>query len=392
MAINLRSFFLGLLIFVSVAFNFKLSESPPVFLSNILILTVNAVFLFTSMRFCQKSVITALLRLITFWFIVTFFAFLSRNNPNVFSVFPKIVLILLTFVAFTEFFKLNLKHIRFVFISYCLGMGVSPIFQVEFSEQVSSRIKVDNLGNFNAYAFLIAVSLLIAIYLYANWSSKLLKITLIITQLPLVVVLLLTLSRGGLFALFFGLIIYFFSGSRRAKLYFIFVSVLVLLLAVFYLSKFDSYEIFINRFFNANDREDFDSGRSIIYLIVLGEIFSSPITFLFGNGIGGINIDVLAEANIISAHNTYLDVFHAFGLIGFVLFVIFLVKNFRRINKMVQPQEKALFLALFGQVTFCFLYDSYWGATQVGWVFPFIFALFSSYEIKGNLTQKKKLV
>jgi O-antigen ligase len=392
--INYKSIIFSLLIFISIAFNSKLSENPPLFLSNIIIGIICILFLILYLKkniylFVFDAKLTFFL-----WLLLTTIGILSFKNINVQSVYLKLTLLIFTYYTFSRYFSINSEIIPKILLGFCLGVGFSPYFQVKFSDisslGISNRIRVDNLGNFNAYAFLIAISLIISLYLFPKVKSNLIKLLLLITQLPLILVLLLTMSRGGVFAFLVGVFIYNFSISKKTKIYILVFGLFIILLLYYFISYTGNLEFLTERFLNSDGDENFDSGRSIIYLILLNDIISSPITLLFGNGIGAINIDVMAENNIISAHNTYLDVIHAFGILGFGIFVYFLRNTYIKIKKMQKSSEKSLYMAIFSQIVFCFLYDSYWGATQIGWIFSFMFALFyvninSSKSIKLNL-------
>ena len=88
------------------------------------------------------------------------------------------------------------------------------------------------------------------------------------------------------------------------KFYFL----LIFIFGLEFLNQYDSMEVFTNRYFlSEENNEDFDSGRSVIYLILLNKLFSSIMNLFFGFGIGAIFIQ--GEYSVVeSAHNTFLDV------------------------------------------------------------------------------------
>ncbi|HLO44679.1 MAG TPA: O-antigen ligase family protein [Leadbetterella sp.] len=276
-----------------------------------------------------------------------------------------------------------------VLFGLCFGTALSPFFQIEVADLTSlntaNRIKIDNLGNFNAYAYLIAVSLIISIYLLTKIKPIFSKLLFIGIQSPLLIVLLLTLSRGGVFALVMGLVLYNFSVNKKTKIYLLLFTIFAIVVVGKILIQVDGTDLFMNRFLNSERDEDFDSGRSIVYLFLLNDLFSSFSAFVFGFGFGAIEIDVSAETPLISAHNTYLDVFYSCGVIGLAVFIRYLFQVYKNIKAVPNSNEKSITIALFGQIVFCFFYDSYWGATQIGWIFPFFFALFWAQSQKSKL-------
>lgn len=374
------SYIVSVLLCISICFNTKLSEAPPLFLSNLILFFLDTFLLIKVVFHLRSKIFNDIKPVLILFIVIVFTALLSFNNKNIVSVFPKLVLGIFTYYSFSRYFLLYYKDASNLLFGLCLGVALSPFFQVEVSDLTSlstaNRIKVDNLGNFNAYAFLIATSLICSIYLLTKIKAQLNKLIFVGMQLPLLIVLLLTLSRGGVFALVIGFLLYNFSVNKKTKIYLFLFTIFVVVIIGNVLVQMDGTDLFLNRFLNSEKEEDFDSGRSIVYLFLLNDLFSSFSSFLFGFGIGAIEIDVSAEIPLISAHNTYLDVFYSFGILGLVVFIRYLFYVYKGIKLMPKSAEKSISVALFGQIVFCLFYDSYWGATQIGWIFPFFFAFF----------------
>lgn len=312
--------------------------------------------------------------------IVTIYAGFSYSNKNVISVYPKLILGVFTYYSCSRFFKYRQEAIKTILIWFCLGVAFSPFFQVNISDlkEVTnqSRLEADNLGNFNAYGFLISVSTLITLYLITQIKGGAKKLLFILVNIPALFVLFYTFSRGALFSLLFGLIIFLLSGAKKMKFTIFLTSIVVIGLLLLVFQKLDIGNALFDRFFNADD--DYDSGRFIIYGILLTNLVSTVFTFLFGFGLGAINIQIFLESNIESAHSTYLDMFYSFGIVGLLILIRFLISNLIKAFRIKKPAEKSIVLAILGQCILSFFYDSYWGATQTGWLFPFLFAFFSA--------------
>ena len=379
----------SVLLCISICFNTKLSEAPPLFLSNLILFFVDTLLLLKVLFHLKKRFLSDVKQVFLLFIVISIIALLSYNNKNVVSVFPKLILGIFTYYSFSRYLLLYHKDISIVLFGLCFGTALSPFFQIEVADLTSlstaNRIKVDNLGNFNAYAFLIAVSLIISIYLLTKIKPLFNKLLFTGIQFPLLIVLLLTLSRGGVFALVMGFVLYNFSVNKKTKIYLLLFTIFAVIIIGNILVQMDGTDLFLNRFLNSEKEEDFDSGRSIVYLFLLNNLFSSFSSLLFGFGIGAIEIDVSAETPIISAHNTYLDVFYSYGMVGLIIFIRYLLRVYKSIKVMPKSSEKSISIALFGQLVFCFFYDSYWGATQIGWIIPFFFAFFRVQSEKAKL-------
>lgn len=386
------AYIVSFLLCISICFNTKLSEAPPLFLSNLILFLIDILLLVKIIFHLRKGFLSDIKQVFLLFIVISIIALLSYNNKNVVSVFPKLILGLFTYYSFSRYLLLYHKDIPIVLFGLCFGTALSPFFQIEVADLTSlstaNRIKVDNLGNFNAYAFLIAVSLMISIYLLTKIKPIFNKLLFMGVQSPLLIVLLLTLSRGGVFALVIGFVLYNFSVNKKTKIYLLLFIIFAIVIIGNILIQIDGIELFLNRFLNSGKDEDFDSGRSRVYLFLLNDLFSSFSSFLFGFGIGAIEIDVSIDNALISAHNTYLDVFYSCGVIGLSFFIRYLFYVYKDIKLMPKSSEKSVIVAFFGQIIFCFFYDSYWGATQIGWIFPFFFAFFWALSQKSKLSSK----
>jgi len=388
-----KNYLIGILILISIAFNVKLSESPPLFLSNLIIFIVNAFMLYDIWDDIKNYFLSDFRLCFIVIAFITIAVILSNKNINAFVVYPKMILGVLTYYSFSRFFLYRESSLNTILLFFCIATCISPLFQVSIAslQEVSShnRLEVDNLGNFNAYGFLIAQSLIISFYLFPKIEKKYYKFLFLLLQIPVLFVLLYTFSRGALFALLFGFLILMLSISGRGKWYLLFGAIVVTIIIVFVLQELDIAEVFKNRFFNTDD--DYDSGRTLIYAILLNNLFSSPLNLLYGFGIGAVNIRIFIESDIQSAHSTFLDCLYAFGIIGLFIFIRFLYSTLKQLLKLPISLERALLLALFGQLVLSFIYDSYWGATQIGWLIPFVFAIFNAKIRAYKLSLVRKL-
>ena len=384
-------YLIGFFIFASIAFNFKLSESPPLFLSNILVFSAGFLGILSIRNVIGNIFLYDSKDSFLLLFFFTISAFLSVGNINMHVVYPKLVLGIFTYYSFSRlFFYRNISLNKILFF-FTISTAISPIFQVSLASlnEISnhSRIEVDNLGNFNAYGFLISQSLIISCYLYQQIKQKYFRLAFLLLQLPVVFVLLYTFSRGALFSSIFGAIIFFSTSRSVNQIRVLLLFSIFIIGVIFILQQLDIAEAFKDRFLNSDD--NYDSGRLIIYSILLDNLLSSGFNFFFGFGLGAINIRIFIESDIQSAHNTFLDCFYTFGFIGLLFLFRYLYSLYRGLKLLPSSPEKSLILALYGQIVLSFFYDSYWGATQIGWLIPFVFAIISSFIRRNKLITSK---
>ncbi len=146
-------------------------------------------------------------------------------------------------------------------------------------------------------------------------------------------------SRGSLltFLLFLLFYIYFTSiVNKRTKVYLsiilLFISINlknILSYIVEYANSYTLYSYSIVKYLNLFDGSSLSStssGRDEIYEIAIKRIFNSPI---FGSPINSSYVDTGSSYY----HNIFLDILVNFGLIGFILFITFIIHTFYRATK-----------------------------------------------------------
>lgn len=155
-----------------------------------------------------------------------------------------------------------------------------------------------------------------------------------IVFLSVSVILFINASRGGI--LCWGiLLIFYFVYDRKKKQWSmgsIFLGILVLLMAVYVFNEYStevlqqfSYRI------NEGDKSFFeDSSRFYLYQVALILWINSVF---MGTGIGSEAAAMSSiSSGIVATHNMYLEVLLQFGIIIFILFIVFLYKIFSKIS------------------------------------------------------------
>lgn len=119
------------------------------------------------------------------------------------------------------------------------------------------------------------------------------------------------------------------------------------------------------------------SGRDIFYKKAIDTFLNSPI---FGNGIG-------AYANIfgiyVYPHNIILEILNDFGILGLIVFLVFIIKAFKNLAKMLKQDKNEQIIALLflNSITMLLFSSSYLVNAQ----FWMSFVLVYTYHNKLNV-------
>ena len=103
-----------------------------------------------------------------------------------------------------------------------------------------------------------------------------------------------------------------------------------------------------------------DDGRRVIWNATFLQIFDNTYSFLFGNNPGGTIIELGKERIVKHPHNTYLFVFWAYGIIGFMFFIVSIMTAIRKTFCAKDHRTLRISLLVFYLVVF------YYGYTYAG--------------------------
>ena len=287
--------------------------------------------------------------------------------------------------------KVKLDHIAYgivvgIFISISTVVQSNPLNLTVID--LTSRLNVEYLGGFNTYAFLVANSILCSIYLMSNSQNNILKnILLLLLIVYFFIVLLATLSRNGMFSLFFGALVYFYYFLGRAKTVFIFSFFLASMIPILIFLLNTDYGLVAQRYIFD---EDFfkGSGRFDVWISLIKQMMDYPLSFIFGFGVGEINTNIQGSWHeILSAHNHFLQFMYEFGFIFLIGVWYFLFKIFTGVKRLSNRKKRAFLLAILSQIIFNMFLDSTFQSSQAAWLFSFwlTFIYFQSKDvIKSN--------
>lgn len=157
-------------------------------------------------------------------------------------------------------------------------------------------------------------------------------------------VVMISMKRGGFFALILSVVVFFYIDrvsikGRKIKIWGWFLVLLIIVSGYFLIVRINT-ELLENMLFDrvADSQASEGSGRMGIYRDVINQIGSNSIIgFLFGNGWAGTARDTFSH---LTAHNDYLEVLYDFGIIAFVLYVSFVVQLLKMCRRLIAMKSE----------------------------------------------------
>lgn len=168
--------------------------------------------------------------------------------------------------------------------------------------------------------------------------------------------------------LFFFIIRYYLSSSRVLKIQRYLISV-VLILIVFFC--FSNYSLLKNSYLFSRFetmKEDGGSGRDVIWENVLQSYQRLSIEQqILGNGHNSVKNNNLVLGRSLSAHNDFLEVLYDYGIIGFIIYLVFYIYILKRLYFLYRERSEFFFpyltsciiMIVFSLVSHLILYPTY---------------------------------
>lgn len=151
----------------------------------------------------------------------------------------------------------------------------------------------------------------------------------IIATVLLIIVVFLSLKRGGIVAVVLGFSLYFLLSSNKhfvRKLVIAGVAVLLLIYTLPIINEYTNGTLMVRYEFTQNQGDE--DGRASMYPIVWKSVWdSSLVHILVGHGHNGVVNDNVLHG--LSAHNDYLEFLYDYGVFGLVLLLVYQVRLFR---------------------------------------------------------------
>lgn len=187
-------------------------------------------------------------------------------------------------------------------------------------------------GDSNAFSIpvLVAISLLLVLNYYKSSLFNYLLL-IVLTLFGLLTVSQMFIICYSIMIIFYLFFLYRENAARGTKsLFIVFLSVAIAgLLNLNYL--LDNYLYRFNTAYANSDLNSLTTGRYDIWKMYFEEIISNAKTFFCGEGLSA------SLLNGFQAHNTYLEIWYKIGMIGIILFIIYLLLTYKYISN---PLEK----------------------------------------------------
>lgn len=255
------------------------------------------------------------------------------------------------------------------------------------------RIEAYFIGGVNNFSLILGIAFLISFFYLKN---KFLKIT---SCILLLLVIVLTMSRGALLGVILTLFFTFFyyANKRTLKLFFRY-SLYFFLIGLFMLVLLGEIDVVIekvqDRFFslftNEKSANQFFSARGDLISDMFERLSNSSFfQILFGHGNGSIDFfDKISKQRYETSHNILIDLLYRNGILILGLYVLTLIYVFLIFIKNKEKKKPTLF-AIFIFFHLELLVNPIVFAAQVGWLYAVFMALFIKQNFPNNY--KKQL-
>lgn len=268
------------------------------------------------------------------FFIILFAVYICIGMGRRVTTVIKMIMALTLFLIFVK--KTDSENFKNHIMSFSLGMlgssfigllkGSWPRLDMYFSDM--NPIYVDGERSFrfsglyldpNYYSIsaIFAVTLCIMLFLYKKGNRVLLGTVIIALSIFGFI------SYSKMFLVSYLLMIVFFiMWALKSPKKIISVSV-VASVGGWFLYKWMQSSSYLAVMLDRFSGEDVSTGRFGIWESYIGYIKSSPLTFLFGDGLGA------PYYNSVGPHNTYIESVYFIGLLGSIIFLVALISIFR---------------------------------------------------------------
>ncbi len=238
-------------------------------------------------------------------------------------------------------------------------------------------------------AITVSISILVLIIFFGDFSKKM-KIFIVLLVMYGLYVMLFTFTRTGLVALFIGLIFYFVKNLVRINFFQVVIILSVVSLPVYYIVS--NNESIQNKFLDKrNDdqvlsSDNVGSGRFVMWNNSINIWLESDNLI---DKLLGIGKDEALERMRVKigkpffSHNEFLDVFVRYGLIGFVLYLVYLRSIYQFIIKNTLRGSGSLPIFISYMINLFFQGGHFF-------VFEIFFALLIVYDYKNKIEYEQQ--
>ena len=302
---------------------------------------------------------------------------------------------ILYFLEIVVFSKLSANPLKSIALGWTINILLSSLLglyeiitDVHFSigvDQQSDRIM--NFGhiqvlqrfarvfyaNYNTFNTVITFALpFITYYILKYPSNKCLRRIAAITYFLSTIIVITNGSRGGILSIILiTASVIMLTKSSREKNIMVF-TLCVMFMFIFYYFYTEIFTIIEMRISEGNIYED-DTRSNLIKLGI--QICIDSVGF--GSGVGSVQakLGLLNKGGITITHNMFIELLSQYGILFTVIFMLFILKLFKRIRYIIDQNRRAILYSSFVSMPFYMVIDS-------GYLlYPQLYALFASLYI-----------
>jgi len=284
-------------------------------------------------------------------------------------------------ITLEHFFKIFLI---ITFIAIIRVLIEEPEHFFELSVHWYKRIRSYFIGGVNNFALITSCAFIISFFHIKNIKLK------VVACLFYFIVIILSMSRGALFASILALFLTSLYDTNRATFKVLIKSTFfVICFGIIFLAVTGNLEMVVDkvsqRFFGLFTGEqnvsDFFSGRGHLIVNILEKLSDSSVfQILFGHGNGGVDFyDPVSNQDYETSHNILIDVLYRNGVFLLLFYMIVFTQLLWMFLKN-RTKEKLTLFGLFVFIHIELLVNPILFAAQVGW----LYAIFMVFFLKQN--------
>lgn len=266
------------------------------------------------------------------WVIIYFITHLISSSITLGNIIPVIYVMTLLFACVTyegrQYNNCVIMFLLGIIITSALGFlkPFSPYLLDLLSEDFAEGMSIDYIVRFSGLSYdpnfyTIGVVISIMLLLFNKYQKNWINLALCVVYICLGAV---TFSKSYILSLAFISLLYLIDGKTGLTTK---ILLFALLGGVVSASYFDEIVyVFKERFSGTSDFNELTTGRGDLWRLYWGHIGDTFETLFFGHGFSGLQGHK-------AAHNTYLEILFNFGIVGFIIDVLYVKKCFKFINK-----------------------------------------------------------
>ena len=301
----------------------------------------------------------------------------SSKELRVYEELGKVLLVILGTLSLKELPKRIYQSLVFWIPIGLAGMAALTFLSGNGNEYDLLRFSIPSMGSSNSTAYGLAIGLLMAHFSWENTQGQLKKITIVTVGSVLLVALIATVSRGGLFQYLLGFLA--FTNRKKLFLFGIFLTILGVFLWVPNILEL------LTTFSRLIDFQELQgNARMGIWTSLVRELLASPWHLMVGFGPGSIWV---RQVNMVthmqnSAHSLYVEIFYSFGVIGGSILLWWLWRTSQRIlQSPASDSWRKLRFGLLITIVVGGLMDSYLFTAQLLWLSCLTLAILENQRI-----------